>query len=176
MTVSPGILVLSLAIGIPLLLLAIGVVYHAYVLGQQATAVPAEIDDLNAHVEALATESAEQLLTSLQEMMAQMQGQLTSQRASLERLLSDQGRAPAAMPVLAPVGMSPGGGGASMADQTPMAAGEFVPQAPGPAPTNDLRYRVRELATEGLSDRAIARQLGIGLEEVRIARMRGLRP
>ena len=38
---------------------------------------------------------------------------------------------------------------------------------------SDIRSQIAELADEGLSDRAIARELHIGLEEVRIARMLG---
>ncbi len=164
MSVSPGLLLVSLAIGIPLMLLALGVLYHAYVLGQQPVPVAEDEDELDAHVQALATESSEQLLASMQQMMQQMQGQLSNQRTSLERLLSDS-----ASPRLAPV--APSGLRAAPQSAGPP-AGEHPSQ---PAAANDLRVQVRELATEGLSDRAIARQLGIGLEEVRIARMRGLR-
>jgi DNA-binding NarL/FixJ family response regulator len=39
-------------------------------------------------------------------------------------------------------------------------------------PTADLRGSVTRLAAEGLSDRAIARQLHVGLEEVRMTRAR----
>lgn len=171
MSVSPSLLVISLAIGVPLMLLAIGVLYHAWVLGQQPASEAAAEDELEAHVEALATASSEELLASMQRMMQQMQGQLTSQRASLERLLSEPARSPAT--AASPPGLRPAGTSAAVA------AGEFAAHATGvpgvPGAPGDLRMQVRQLATEGLSDRAIARQLGIGLEEVRIARMRGLR-
>jgi DNA-binding NarL/FixJ family response regulator len=159
MSVSPAVLLISIAIGVPLMLLALGVLYHAYVLSRQAP-----IDELTAHVEALATESTEDLLANLQEAVERMQGQLASQRESLAGLLSDS-RAPASMPAPQAAFVAP----------APMAAGEFVP-APAMRRAEaavDQRSQIQRLAAEGLSDRAIARQLHIGLEEVRIARMRG---
>ncbi|PKN81514.1 MAG: hypothetical protein CVU47_06530 [Chloroflexi bacterium HGW-Chloroflexi-9] len=156
MSVSPAILLLSLAIGVPLMLLALGVLYHGYLLSQQA-----QRDPLEAHVESLATESTEALLASLQHSVDQLQGQMARQRDSLAGLLSDQ-RAAMTFVTAAP---SP------RVDDRPMAAGEHVSAA---APTmSDLRSRVLALTEDGLSDRAIARELNVGLEEVRIARLRG---
>lgn len=156
MNASPEMVLLSVAIGAPLMVLALGVLYHAYVLNQQP-----QFDALDAHVEALATESTDALLVSLQEAVIQMQGQLAHQRASLANLLSDAGR------TTPPSGLS----------DRPMAAGEFVAARvmPATAGRTDLRPEILHLAAEGLSDRAIARELHIGLEEVRIARLRGTR-
>ncbi|MFA7250111.1 MAG: hypothetical protein WC273_10830 [Dehalococcoidia bacterium] len=186
MNVSPAVLLLSVSIGVPLLLLALGVLYHAYVLGRQQ---PAELDDLGAHVEALATESTDALLIDLRDAVEHMQGQLARQRESLSGLLSEQARAPRTPLAAAPAGgpaMSPvmasmparalpqiDGDGV---DEPRMAAGSFVhnprmaPEAP--RSSGSLTSAVADLVAEGLSDRAIARQLHIGLEEVRMARMR----
>jgi tetratricopeptide (TPR) repeat protein len=121
----------------------------------------AQRDPLEEHVESLATESTEALLASLQHSVDQLQGQMARQRDSLAGLLSDQ-RAAMTFVTAAP---SP------RADDRPMAAGEHVSAA---APTtSDLRSRVLALTEDGLSDRAIARELNVGLEEVRIARLRG---
>ena len=44
--------------------------------------------------------------------------------------------------------------------------------AGSPLPGVELRATVSQLVAEGLSDRAIARRMRIGLEEVRLARLR----
>jgi hypothetical protein len=163
MTVSPAVLLIALTIGVPLMLLALGVLYHAYLFGRQP------VDALEQHVDALATESAEELLLALQDAVDEMQQQLAHQRETLAGMLSEQ------RPMLA-----------TLADR-PMAAGEFVPQSDARSggadrehtsgePAQDIRGRIAFLAEDGLSDRAIARELHIGLEEVRIARMRGQSP
>ncbi|MEX1022294.1 MAG: hypothetical protein WD058_04010 [Dehalococcoidia bacterium] len=168
MSVSPTILLITLAVGVPLMLLALGVLYHAYLFSRQP------LDLLEERVDTLATESAEDLLVALQMAVDDMQDQLSHQRDTLAGMLSD-GR-----PVFAT---------AAAAAERPMAAGEYVPQVPDAhaalthessmytpaydAGPQDLRGRVARLAGEGLSDRAIARELHVGLEEVRIARLRG---
>jgi len=166
MSVSPAILLISLAIGVPLMLLALGVLYHAHLYSRQGPA-----DALSEHVDALATESAEDLLMALQEAVDEMQAQLAHQRETLAGMLSEPRPAFATVAPLA------------VDEDRPKAAGEFVEQAAEPRghddgglPRNargDLRSRISRLAADGLSDRAIARELHIGLEEVRIARMRG---
>lgn len=194
MNVSPTVIVLSAAIGVPLLLLALGVLYHAYVLGRQQQNV--EFDDLGAHVEALATESTDALLIDLRDAVEHMQGQLARQRESLAGLLSEDARstrspmAAASAPLASamqpamprPVEPDLGTFEASPAYDRRPAAGSFVanPRVAPPAPTTpaaprgavSLTSAVAALVAEGLSDRAIARQLHIGLEEVRMARMR----
>ena len=189
MSVSPAVLVLSVAIGVPLLLLALGVLYHAYVLGQQQTT---DYDDLGAHVEALATESTDALLIDLRDAVEHMQGQLARQRESLAGLLSEDARAPRGMatapasmqpvmqpamaPVMRPVEPDRSAMAASLAAEARPAAGSFVTNprtaAAAPASAGSLASAVADLVAEGLSDRAIARQLHVGLEEVRMARMR----
>lgn len=188
MNVSPAILILSVSIGVPLLLLAVGVLYHAYVLGRPQ---PVEFDDLGAHVEALATESTDALLIDLRDAVEHMQGQLARQRESLSGLLSEGARAPRASmtapamtpamaaPAMAPA-MAPNVASPEMRAARPepgMAAGAFVnnihaqPETPARG-TVSLTASVAELVADGLSDRAIARQLHVGLEEVRMARVR----
>lgn len=177
MTAPPALLLLSISIGVPLMLLALGVLYHAYVLGQQ----PAVLDHLEEHVQALATESADALLIDLQETVERMQGQLARQRQSLADLLSDEGRRTRApVPALATASA-----GFAADPELPMAAGVHVATArPAAAPrrviedsrrataANPLGAAVAQLVSEGLSDRSIARRLHIGLEEVRMTRMR----
>ena len=159
MTVSPSVLLISIAIGVPLMLLALGVLYHAYLLGRQ----PVDLDD---HVEQLATDPNE-VMRGLQRSMNDIRGELTRQRSSLREMLSD-----------APVATAT----ASAAPATtPTATPEApAPAAPAPAPilpidrtSGELRAAVHDLAAEGLSDRSIARRLRIGLEEVRLARAGG---
>lgn len=164
MSVSPTILLITLTIGIPMMLLALGVLYHAYLFSRQP------MDLLEEHVDSLATESAEDLLFTLQEAVDEMQAQLANQREALAGMLSE--RPQAAFATVAPLSLDAGPEDtfASMDDDLPSAAGEFVPRSPA---MTGVRSQIARLADEGLSDRAIARELHIGLEEVRIARMLG---
>lgn len=189
MTVSPSVLLLSIAIGGPVLLLALAVLYHGALVSRQqaglesalaeaglSPAMLAQLADapaaeaareaaareaeaardlLSEHVSALVVRSADALADRLEQAMAQMRGQLAQQRSSLETLLSEPPRMPA-MPAMPGVPLG-------------RAAGEHV--RAGPAPS--MPVRIARLIEEGLSDRVIARELRIGLEEVRIARSRG---
>ena len=158
MIVSPAVVLLSIGVGAPILLLALGVLYHSYVLANQSAAP----DQLMEHVASAAIEPAEELVAELQDAMHEIRGQLGSQRQALSSLLSaapQATEAPALAPASgAPMPMSPS---PEMTDEV----------APG-APTEDLTGLVRRLVAEGLSDRSIARRMRIGLEEVRIARTR----
>ena len=155
MTVSPSVLLLSIAIGVPLMLLALGVLYHAHLLANQQSS------DLDAHVEQLAV-NPDEVLRGLQRSMQQVRGDLTRQRAALRQMMSEAERPPTLMA------------------EPAMASGAPITPTPTPVPTvvelpldrtsGELRTAVSELAAEGLSDRAIARRLRIGLEEVRLAR------
>ena len=158
MIVSPAVVLLSIGVGAPILLLALGVLYHAYVLANQ----PAAPDQLMEHVASAAIEPAEELVAELQDAMHEIRGQLGSQRRALSSLLSATPQATEA-PVLAPAA------GAPMPVSPSREMTDEV--APG-APTEDLTGLVRRLVAEGLSDRSIARRMRIGLEEVRIARTR----
>lgn len=155
MSASPTILLITLALGVPLMLIALGVLYHAYLYSQQP------METLEQHVDSLATESAEDLLFALQEAVDEMQSQLAYQRDTLAGMLSD--RPQQAFATVAPLSLDTD-------DEVvrPAAAGEFVPRA-----MTGVRGEIARLAEDGLSDRAIARELHIGLEEVRIARMLG---
>jgi hypothetical protein len=176
--------VLSVAIGSPVLLLALAVLYHGALLSRQKTDLESvlaeaglsapvlaqttatldrlpdrdpylERDLLSEHVSSLVTRSADALAERLEQTMAQLQEQLTQQRSSLEMLLSAPSRTPSATD--APLGL---------------AAGEHVHGEPG----RSTAAQIKRLIDEGLSDRAIGRELRIGLEEVKIARTRGGRP
>ncbi len=169
MSVSPTILLITLAVGVPLMLLALGVLYHAYLFSQQP------IETLEQHVDSLATESAEELLFALQEAVDEMQEQLASQREALAGMLSEKPQP--AFATVAPLSLDHHF--ELVESDRPTAAGEYVPRADArldavaPRGAADVRTRIAELADEGMSDRAIARELHIGLEEVRIARMLG---
>jgi len=111
-TVSPSVLLVSIAIGIPLMLLALGVLYHAYLLSHSPT-------DLESHVEQLVTDPDE-VMRDLQRSMNDIRGELTRQRASLRGMLSDLPATAAATAAAAPT-MAPRT--ASMASNTaPVAA------------------------------------------------------
>lgn len=182
MSIPPSVLILSIAIGGPVLLLALAVLYHAALVSRQKAdlevalaeagltaegralmpgvqepdarrALDADRDLLTEHVSSLVTRSSEALAERLEEAMAQMQQQLAQQRSSLELLLSEPVRAVAG----APLGR---------------AAGEYIRHEP----VQSTATQIARLIDEGLSDRAIARELRIGLEEVKIARSRGARP
>ena len=158
MIVSPAVVLLSIGVGAPLLLLALGVLYHAYVLGNQ----PAAPDQLMEHVARAAIEPAEELVAELQDAMHDIRGQLGSQRRALSSLLSVTPQATAAP------GLAPAAGAPMPVNPSPEMTDDVAPGAP----TEGLTGLVRRLVAEGLSDRAIARRMSIGLEEVRIARTR----
>jgi hypothetical protein len=164
-TVSPSVLLVSIAIGVPLMLLALGVLYHAYLLSRQPI-------DLDEHVEQMATDPDE-VMRGLQRSMNDIRGELSRQRASLRQMLSDA----------QPAAATPASAHAAPAMPRPVAPMPPPPPMPEPPPapdpvatlpidrtTGELRAVVRDLAAEGLSDRSIARRLRIGLEEVRLAR------
>jgi len=172
-TVSPSVLLLSIAIGVPLMLLALGVLYHAHLLANQQQ----PSDDLDAHVEQLAV-NRDQVLQGLQRSMEQVRGDLTRQRAALRQMMSDAQRE-SASPMLTPVAAVPAPAtepAPPMVSGAPITPIEMAPSAPMTTElpldrtSSELRSAVSELAAEGLSDRAIARRLRIGLEEVRLAR------
>lgn len=164
MTVSPSVLLVSIAIGVPLMLLALGVLYHAYLLGRQPL-------DLGAHVEQLATGDPAEVMRGLQRSMNDVRGELTRQRASLREMLSEAQPATATAAAAAPAAAAP-----IAAATPPQATAPLVmpaPMLPIDRTAGELRGAVHELAAEGLSDRSIARRLRIGLEEVRLARASG---
>lgn len=130
-------------IGVPVLLLALGLLLNAYLLARRQRVNPAD-----RALDALATESVDELVIELARSVEEIKGQLQHQREALGGLLSETARAATGAP--APV------------------AASAVAATPG----GDLRLAVDQLVAEGLSDRSIARRLRIGLEEVRMARGR----
>ncbi|MPZ98541.1 MAG: hypothetical protein GEU80_04225 [Dehalococcoidia bacterium] len=162
MSVSPTVLLVRIAIGMPVLLLAIGVLYHAWVIRQQQA-----VGSLEDHVRASATSSSDELVGELHRAVRDMQGQLGRQRESLGSLLSEGAQRPRREPVPA---AAPAAAPAMPAHLEAMIAATEA-AAPMTAPV-DMRASVRQLVAEGLSDRAIARRLRVGLEEVRLARAR----
>ncbi len=146
-------LTLTLLVGLPLMLLAIGVLAHAYLLARRP-----RLDPTDRALEALVTDSGEDLIAELRDSVQDIKSQLARQRGTLERLLAD-----------------PGGGELSAAAPpatAPLPATAAAGYAPPAVAATDLRHVVAQLVAEGLSDRAIARRLHIGVEEVRIARAR----
>lgn len=193
MSVPSTALLLSITIGLPIVLLALGVFYHARVLAR-----PALVDPLELHVEQMVTtDHTEELLAELQSSMQAVRQQLSQQRQSLSGMLSDADHAPrggipamqsrsgmaAAQPRSGMAGAQPRSGMAEAQPRTRAIASMDIAQGASPLtariaeaqnadPAAELRSSVGRLVSEGLSDRAIARQLRIGLEEVRMARTR----
>ena len=189
-------LLVPLSIGGPLTLLAIGVLAHAVLLARRPASTGLEgVDDV---LEALAAEPVEDLFNELHQEIDDLRTQLAGQRSTLEQLLSEgtrQARAavapqPASRAAAAPVSAMPRDVrpsaapparsperqpvvlGARAAYTTQPAAMEAPRGFEGPPAAGGLRTAVSQLAAEGLSDRAIARRLHVGLEEVRVARLR----
>ena len=148
---------MALAIGIPLLLAASALFLNAYLLLRRARP-----DAADAALEALATESRDELVLELQRSVDEIKGQLQRQRGALAGFLSDAPEQPSQPNVLQALTVPP-----SPAPVPAIGVADAAAQAGG-----ELRASVDRLVTEGLSDRAIARHLRIGLEEVRLARQR----
>lgn len=152
-------LLLAVTVGLPCALLALAVVHHARVIGRMPEAYegwdPEESDELpEAFSLPPMTPTAltpDPVMADLQRTVSELQGQLARQREALTGLLSDQQRAATRVAAPAPTVARP--------------AIENEAQEPEVA---DLGSAVRDLSAEGLSERAIARRLHVGLEEVRL--------
>ena len=153
-------LLLAVTVGLPCALLALAVIHHARVIGRMPAADegwdPDEADELPTFSLPPMTMPAapDPAMVDLQRAMSELQGQLARQRETLTALLSDQQRA-AAVRTAAPV--------PARAPAAPLHL-----NAEPPVETADLGIAVRNLSAEGLSERAIARRLHVGLEEVRL--------
>lgn len=163
-------LVIGLAVGIPLLILGVGLLLNAYLLIGRSRLGTQTIDSLDA----LATQSMDKLLIELQRSVGEIRGQLASQRATLAALLSDgagytNGASTQAPRPLVAQAASPAAPVVIPAATQPLLAG--VEAAAVNVAAQELHSVVARLVAEGLSDRAIARRLSIGMEEVRLARL-----
>lgn len=168
-------LLIGLAVGIPLLILGVGLLLNAYLLIARSRGSTLTIDSLDA----LATESMDKLLIELQRSVGEIRGQLASQRATLAALLSDSGAYANGAGAQAPL---PAAVQAAVVQGVAIASPPVIPAATQPliegveaavvaAASQELHSVVARLVAEGLSDRAIARRLSIGMEEVRLARL-----
>lgn len=148
-------LALTMLVGLPLMLLAVGVLAQAMQLSRRTGAA----DPADAELNALASASVDELVLELHHTIEDLRGQLISQRSTLQGLLSDAAmrRSEALAPAAAPISFQP----------APLEAPAYQPSMTPPA---DLHRAVQQLTAEGLSDRAIARRLHVGLEEVRLVR------
>ena len=164
---------LVLLIGVPLLLVAGGLLLNAYLMVRRS-----HVETADRALEALATESMDELLLELQRAIEEIKSQLARQRVTLSGLLTEAGA------YAQPAGETP------QRDETlfsrpgqPPAPARPQPAEQPPAPPDidtrvdppaaaDLRGAVDQLVAEGLSDRSIARRMRIGVEEVRLARLR----
>ena len=161
---NPSVL-LILLIGVPLLLVAGGLLLNAYLVVRRPNVETADMA-----LEALATESMNELLLELQHAIEEINGQLARQRTTLTGLLTETGA------YAQPAGAMPQSG-ETLASR-PLQPPEPPPSPPGietrvaPPPPADIRGTVDQLVAEGLSDRSVARHLRIGVEEVRLARVR----
>lgn len=140
-----------LLIGLPILLLAVGVLALAYYVARPRAA--AKTDRL---IEELVAESVEQLLAQLQAPPPRRAAQAPMTLQAALQALPPAPAAPAATRPLHSFG-----------------ALEAATATPPFLPAPNLRLAVAQLLSEGLSDRSIARRLGIGIEEVRAARING---
>lgn len=149
-------LLLAVTVGLPCALLALAVVHHARVVGRMPAADegwdPEQVDELPPAFALPAMQSASEpdpAMVEMQRTVSELQAQLARQRDALTGLLSDQRRA---------------------APSAPVAVASAVPAVTTPhaIEVGDLGTAVRNLSAEGLSDRAIARRLRVGLEEVRM--------
>lgn len=149
-------LALTMLVGLPLMLLAVGVLAQAVQLSRRASSVT---DPADAELSALASASVDELVLELHHTIEDLRGQLISQRSTLEGLLSDAAmrRTEALAPAVAPLAFQP----------APVEMTAYQPSMGAPI---DLHRAVQQLTAEGLSDRAIARRLHVGLEEVRLVR------
>jgi len=165
-------LALTLLVGLPLVLLAAGVLWQAYLLATRPTE-PAT-DPTDAALRAMATASVDDLLLEIQRAIDELQGQVSSQRRTIEGLLNAPSLAPMPAAVEKAAPAPPAAPPAPpTAAATPVAHAR--PATPERVPTS-LHLQLDQLLAEGLSDRAIARRLQVGLEEVRMARSLRGRP
>lgn len=139
-----------LLVGLPVLLLGVGILACAYYVIRPRTL--AKTDRL---IEELVAESLDQLIAQLREVQTLSVPHATSMSLAPARAASIVPES-SALPV-------------SEAD-----APAIAPHAFGFLQGPSLALAVRQLFGEGLSDRSIARRLGVGIEEVRAARRSGV--
>ncbi len=156
---------LALLFGLPILALALAVAYRARPLlldrrGRLVRSTPEQgATDLGPPV---------QVVLDLRRSIDELQDRLARQGDALSSLFSESAqrlaqRDPGQPPPAAP--------------RQPLRTTAPAPAAPGPALAGgDLPHAVQGLNAEGLSDRAIARRLRIGLEAVRLRARRRPEP
>ena len=170
---------LSLTLGIPVTLVAIALLANAYVAWRGASRARAGASlaaAAGSPAPGTASEAAEaELVAELSAAIDDLRQQLAGQREALGGMLSGgvpvQERVTAA-PLAGFAAGAAGAGAASYASVARTIAGRNDAAVGGLAPQSELALAIDQLAREGLSDRAIARELRVGLEEVRIARER----
>lgn len=159
-------LLLALLFGAPVSALALAVGYHArlYLLDRGGALARAELDIEGQDSGPLGPPI--EVVLDLRRSIDELQDQLARQSDTLSNLLSESAQRMARR---------------ELSHAAPAAAQPQRQAAPAPAPAApdpslagaDLPRAVQRLTAEGLSDRAIARRLRIGLEEVRLlARLR----
>ena len=139
--------VLALLVGAPVLALALAVAYHAqlYLLDRRGKLAPDE------HSESAG--ASPEVVLDLRRSIEELHDQLGRQRQTLHSLMSASARKDASRAVGEPPST---------------ATAPAPPPIEAEPPSENVHTAVRRLAAEGLSDRAIARRLRIGLEEVRL--------
>ena len=158
-------LLLALLFGLPILALALAVAYHARLLlldrrGRLARLAPEqEAPEFGPPVE---------VVLDLRRSIDELQDQLARQGDTLSSLLSESAQRLARRELEQPPPAVPA---------QPLRTTPPTPAAPDPALAGgDLPHAVQRLTAEGLSDRAIARRLRIGLEAVRLLERRQPEP
>lgn len=145
-----------LLVGLPVMLLALGVLAHAYYIAR-----PRSVARTDRLIEDLIAESMDQLIAELRATSSRVDASHTPPRSqstptTIAHSFSALAPAAAPLPATPSVGTRP----------------QSLTSAPTFGAVN-LRGAVGQLLAEGLSDRSIARRLGVGIEEVRAARMNG---
>lgn len=160
---------LSLTLGMPVTLVAVALLANAYVAWRGASASGRAASASDGASEA----AEEELVSELSAAIEDLRHQLARQREALGGMLSDGAPAPGQAEAPSPfAGVAAGPGVASYASVARAISSRGDAAVGGLAPQAELALAIDQLAREGLSDRAIARELRVGLEEVRIARDR----
>ena len=164
---------LSLTLGIPVTLIAVALLAHAYVAWRSASWAGAATGSV-ASANDTASEAAEaELVSELSGAIEDLRNQLARQREALGGMLS--GGAPEQAATASPfAGIAAAGApaAASYASVARVVAGRGDAAVGGLTPQAELAPAIDQLVREGLSDRAIARELRVGLDEVRVSRER----
>lgn len=161
----------ALAIAVPALVITVGLLLNAYLLYRRPTVAARDGNEaVDRRLDEIVTSSSDELLVTLQHSIDEVKGQLAGQSSVLAGLLSDGSPPPPSLDAVLQ-GIVPATAGAAIAvEAAPAEISDAERLAQADSGADFLRRVVHSLVAEGLSDRAIARRLSVGLEEVQLAR------